>query len=170
MDMRILFVVVLFFISKVEAKKKLDIQSASISYPGGPIEEQYTCDGKNISPQIGWSAGPKGTKSYVLICESQGTVHWIMYDIPASVNLILDGQPAKQIGAKVGVNSYGKKKYSGPCPSGGSVQNYYFLVYAADVPELTINGEPTKSAIMQALVNHTLAQGKLMGRYERQKK
>ncbi len=83
--------------------------------------------------------------------------------------MILDGQPAKQIGAKLGVNSYGKKKYSGPCPPRGNIQEYHFDVYATDIPHLTIT-EPTISDIMQALIGHTLAQGQLIYRYERQSK
>ncbi len=167
MNTRILLVGGLFLLSKVEAVAKLPVQGSLPS--GSLIEKQYTCDGKNISPQIAWSAGPEGTKSYVLICEARGTVHWIVYDIPASVTMILDGQPAKQIGAKLGVNSYGEKRYTGPCPPDGNTEKYHFTVYATDILHLTINN-PTKSDIMQALVNHTLAQGQLIYRYERQTK
>jgi phosphatidylethanolamine-binding protein (PEBP) family uncharacterized protein len=60
---------------------------------------QTVAGGENKSPAIAWSAGPAGTQSYVLIAEGVGetradpTVHWIVYDIPATARSLPQGVP-----------------------------------------------------------------------------
>ena len=57
---------------------------------GKPIPAKYTCDGSNVSPQLSWSGFPEKTKSFAIIMDDpdapMGTwVHWVMYNIPATV-------------------------------------------------------------------------------------
>jgi len=35
----------------------------------GDIPKKYTCDSKNISPELAWSDVPEGAKSFVLIVD-----------------------------------------------------------------------------------------------------
>ena len=58
---------------------------------GEPIPEQYTCEGRNISPPLAWKNLPKGTKSLVLIVDDPDApdpaapkftwVHWVLYNL-----------------------------------------------------------------------------------------
>jgi len=43
--------------------------SAPDIHIGKPIPQTYAVSGKDISPKLNWSAGPAGTKSYVLLVE-----------------------------------------------------------------------------------------------------
>ncbi|MDD3629870.1 MAG: YbhB/YbcL family Raf kinase inhibitor-like protein [Bacteroidales bacterium] len=148
------------------------VKSNSFS-DGGMIPAKYTCDGANISPQLSWDNAPKGTKSFVLICEDpdapMGTfTHWILYDIPADVHELLENLPKDKIlpnGAKQGIADFKKIGYGGPCPPNGT-HRYYFKLYALDT---LLNLEPglKKEDILKAMNGHILAQGQIMGKYAR---
>lgn len=63
----------------------------------GRIPSKFTADGINISPQLEWSNSPQQTKSFALTCidpdaPSGNFIHWIVYDIPANVSSIEQGQ------------------------------------------------------------------------------
>jgi phosphatidylethanolamine-binding protein (PEBP) family uncharacterized protein len=75
---------------------------------------QAVAGGENKSPAIAWSPGPAGTQSYTLFAEGEGetradpTVHWIVYDIPATATSLPQGIPtdvdiANPAGAKNGL-------------------------------------------------------------------
>ena len=60
---------------------------------------QTVVGGENLAPGVAWSAGPAGTQSYALVMEGEGgertdpTVHWIVYDIPATATRLPTGIP-----------------------------------------------------------------------------
>jgi len=57
--------------------------------------------------------------------------------------------------------------YGGPCPPAGhGVHRYYFKVYALDT-SLGLDAGATKSDLLSAMKGHILAEGRLMGTYER---
>ncbi|HQE78278.1 MAG TPA: YbhB/YbcL family Raf kinase inhibitor-like protein [Bacteroidales bacterium] len=148
------------------------VKSDSFS-DGGMIPAKYTCDGANISPQLSWDNAPKGTKSFVLICEDpdapMGTfTHWVLYDIPADVHELPENLPKDKIlpnGAKQGITDFKKVGYGGPCPPNGT-HRYYFKLYALDT---LLNLEPAlkKEDILKAMNGHILAQGQILGKYAR---
>ena len=35
----------------------------------GSIPQQYTCQGRDVSPPLAWSGAPEGTKGFVLIVD-----------------------------------------------------------------------------------------------------
>mgnify|MGYP000504084191 CR=1 FL=1 len=47
--------------------------------------------GKDESPQLSWTAGPSGTKSYVDAPTGSGFWHWTVYDIPATIHQLAAG-------------------------------------------------------------------------------
>lgn len=139
---------------------------------GEMIPTQYTCDGKDISPQISWQDAPTGTKSFVLICDDpdapMGTwVHWVVFNIPAHVTEFREGDEPKKVGAIEGMNSWGAKKlgFGGPCPP-SNIHRYYFTVYAVS-KMIELDGKATKEQVLAAIKGSVLAQGQLMGRYQR---
>ena len=178
MKIHLLLLITLTFFTSNQCKNKTDmstniiVKSDSFS-DGGMIPAKYTCDGANISPQLSWDNAPKGTKSFVLICEDpdapMGTfTHWILYDIPADVHELPENLPKDKVlpnGAKQGIADFKKIGYGGPCPPSGT-HRYYFKLYSLDT---LLNLEPglKKEDILKAMNGHILAQGQIMGKYTR---
>lgn len=121
---------------------------------------QFTCNGNggNLSPPLSWSGEPKGTQSFALImydADSFGFVHWLLWDIPASVHSLQEG--AKPDGIP-GTNGLGDRAYGGPCPPGdGSSHTYVFRLFALDVPSLGLKAGKGRDALEQAMRKHVLA-------------
>jgi Raf kinase inhibitor-like YbhB/YbcL family protein len=138
---------------------------------GTVIPKRFTCDGENVSPSLKWSAFPAKTRTFALIADDpdapRGTwVHWVIFNIPVTVNELQENFPHDKIGAdgiKQGKNDSGDIGYDGPCPPSGT-HRYFFKIYALDV-ELDLDAGCTKQDLLNAMEGHILAQGQLMGRY-----
>ena len=141
----------------------------------GEIPSRFTCEGADISPPLSWTAGPDGTRSYVLIMDDPdapaGTWdHWLIYRVEATV--LPEATSAKDKPSQAvreGVNSWGKACYGGPCPPPPTGRHrYFFKVYALDTT-LAFTGPPRKKELLTAMQGHILATGELMGTYDRSK-
>jgi Raf kinase inhibitor-like YbhB/YbcL family protein len=136
----------------------------SDSFPSnGPMPVDETCDGANRSPQITWSAPPRGTRSFVVVVEdpdaSSGTfTHWILYDIGADARALGEGADPATIGGAPGLNDFKRAGYSGPCPPQLELHHYYFRVFALNVA-LGARHEPDRAALDAAMNGHVLATG-----------
>lgn len=135
-----------------------------------PIPSQYTAEGDDISPPLRWQDVPDGTHSLALICDDpdapHGTWdHWIIYNIPPSVNVLAEG--IKQLPSDVQScdNSWGVKGYGGPNPPSGT-HRYFFKLYALDTV-LQFAEDVTKADLLKAMNRHILAEATLVGVYER---
>jgi Raf kinase inhibitor-like YbhB/YbcL family protein len=152
--------------------------SSSAFSDGSPIPAKHTCDGPDVSPALGWSGAPAGTKSFALIMDDPdapaGTwVHWVLWDLPASFASLPENVPRTETlqslgGALQGKNSWPKIGYYGPCPPPGKPHRYFFKLYALDVT-LGLKAGATKADVEQAMQGHVLAQTQLMGTYARKK-
>ncbi|MGA2864766.1 MAG: YbhB/YbcL family Raf kinase inhibitor-like protein [Verrucomicrobiota bacterium] len=158
-----------------EAKGKGNMQLTSTAFTNGaPIPAKYTYDGKNVSPPLKWSGVPAEAKSLVLIADDPdapvGTwVHWVVYDLPASVAELSEDVPKTQAlagGAKQGLNDFRLLGYGGPSPPPGKAHRYFFKLYALDRP-LGLKPGATKKDVERAMANHLLAQTQFMGTYQR---
>lgn len=134
------------------------------------IPVEYTCDGKDISPALSWTGTPDNTKSFVLIVDDPdapvGTWdHWILFNIPASTQQLNENIKSLPAGTKVGVNSWRRNDYGGPCPP-DRIHRYFFRLYALDTL-LNLKEGSTKAQIQQAMNGHILATAELMGKYDR---
>jgi Raf kinase inhibitor-like YbhB/YbcL family protein len=153
---------------------------------GAKIDRKHTADGPDLSPAISWAGVPEGSKTLALICDDPDApsarrpgptpwVHWVIYDIPASVASLPEGiprtaKPAQVAGAKQGTNSFGSDivGYRGPAPPPGSgPHRYFFKVYALDTELQLDPAKTTKDVLLNAMKGHILAEGALMGTYER---
>jgi Raf kinase inhibitor-like YbhB/YbcL family protein len=146
---------------------------------GEPIPRDYTADGRNMSPPIGWSAVPSGTKSIALVCEDPDAgnpppfVHWVIYNIPPDATALPENisfepnapMPASIAGAIQGVSGFRRPIYRGPAPPPGKVHHYHFVVYAVDIAGLPPG--LTRAELLNAVQGHILAQGELVATYER---
>lgn len=159
----------------MEGRSTMAIQLTSSAFTeGATIPTNYTCDGADISPPLSWTGVPAQAKSLALICNDPdapaGTwVHWVVYGIPATVTNLPEGVPKSETlpnGTKQGMNDFRRVGYGGPCPPPGNPHRYYFKLYALDfVPALAPRA--TKSDLVSAMKGHILAEGQLMGRYQR---
>jgi Raf kinase inhibitor-like YbhB/YbcL family protein len=147
---------------------KLDLTSSAFA-AGQAIPTQYTCDGANQSPGLSWSEPPPGTKSFALVVDDpdapSGTFrHWGAYDIPASTRSLAAGQA---IGSQA-VNGHGKLGYGGPCPpKGNGPHHYHFKLFALDIDRLNLGPNATVLDVENEAGKHAIAQGELIGTYER---
>ena len=154
----------------------LEITSQAFSH-NEEIPSKYTCDGKDISPALGWSGIPEGTKSLALIEDDPDApdpaapkmtwVHWVLYNIPPSATGLPEAVKSQGLpeGTKEGLNDWQRTGYGGPCPPIGR-HRYFHKLYALDavLPDL---GKPTKKDLEKAMDGHILASATLVGTYQR---
>ena len=169
--------------------------------PRKRIPKDSTCYGENLNPPLDWSGVPQGTKSLALIVEEPeerlssaskqsysivptiGSVHWVLFNIPAGVTSLPGAIPTSTDvlpdGTVQGMNDFGGMWYSGPCPSPSTVRywtgetkqaadlprEYYFHVYALDAI-LDLAPGATKAELAAAMEGHMLAYGETMGKYQ----
>jgi Raf kinase inhibitor-like YbhB/YbcL family protein len=150
-----------------QPKGSLQVTSTAFT-ANGDIPTQYTCEGNDTPPPLSWSEVPAGTKSVAIVVEDpdapKGTfTHWIVTNIPPDVRTLAAGTMPPSGTAVALKNDKGKVGYSGPCPPSGK-HHYVFKVYALD-KSITA---PTKAMLERAMEGHILAEGELVGMYEKQ--
>ena len=157
--------------------KKMEIKLFSSAFKQGNfIPAKFSCEGANISPQLHWSNAPKDVKSFALIVDDPDApggdfVHWVIYNVPGNLNeLHEDVTPSRNIPdeVKLGTNGFGRISYGGPCPPAGKPHRYFFKIYALDTVLHHLESGATKQELLSAMNNHILAEGHLMGKYQRQ--
>ena len=154
-----------------------EINLASTAFEhGGRIPYLYTCEGDDISPPLQWSGAPASTRSYALVCEDpdapRGTwIHWVLYNISGDaveLTKAVPTLPELPSGTRHGRNTAGDMAYAGPCPPPGKPHRYFFRLYALDIL-LNLPPGATRAELEQAMNQHIVAQGTLMGTYEHRK-
>lgn len=132
---------------------------------GELLPAKYTCDGLNASPPLDIDGIPPEATclSIMMIGTYDGReewAHWLAWNIP----------PIKHIeeGRKMeieGLNYFDRKKYDGPCPSGG-LHYYYFKVYALS-DCLPLHSATTKRDLELAMATSIIGYGELRTYYQR---
>ncbi len=173
-------------------------------YPTTGTEIRY---GQDKSPPLAWTGAPSGTVSFAIVVDDPDVrideevdpteevvpfVHWVIWNIPASVAELDESVPTTTevalIGPSVrqGTNDFGGVGYGGPCPPpnltaiyGSQSGNYYgeggglrkqtphgymFTIYALDT-ELDLAAGATKNELLEAMEGHVLSAGELKGEY-----
>jgi Raf kinase inhibitor-like YbhB/YbcL family protein len=157
------------------------IVSSSAFAGGGRIPAKYTGDGLDVSPPLRWSGLPERTRELALICEDpdvptgQPWVHWVIYKIPVNLCELPEGiakiaRLKAPIGVLQGKNSWNAGStmgYRGPMPPPDHGEHrYFFRLYALE-GKLVVEPGLTKARLLQEIGNHVLAEGQLMGTYQR---
>lgn len=115
--------------------KKLRVASTDI-VKNGEINRLFACPengGQNVSPQISWSKGPKGTKFYAVFVydKSAGNFdHWGIYNIPAEATSLEQGASATTSYPQAMTTLQSRPGWFGPCPPQAERHKYEFFVYA----------------------------------------
>jgi Raf kinase inhibitor-like YbhB/YbcL family protein len=144
----------------------MEITSSAFEY-GRPIPKKYTCQGQNISPPLQIKDYPENTESFAIILEDpdapSGTFdHWVAWNITPT-SLIDEGFVAPG----EGLNGFGKRGYSGPCPPSGREHRYFFKVFALDAFVQLPPGS-NKGKLYPLIKPHLLDEAELMGTYQRE--
>jgi len=153
----------------------MQIQVTSPAFKEGqPIPVKHTCDSQDVSPPLKWIGVPSGTQSLALIADDpdapMGTwVHWVLYGLSPTLTELPENVDKSQHvlgGARQGITDFKRLGYGGPCPPPGKPHRYYFKLYALDT-EIDLPPGATKKQLLEAMEGHILAQGQLMGTYQR---
>jgi Raf kinase inhibitor-like YbhB/YbcL family protein len=147
--------------------------------PGANVFNGMGCVGQNVSPALGWSGAPAGTKSFALTIydpdapTGSGWWHWVVYNIPAAVTSLAAGvgDPSKNLlpaGATQGNTDFGTAGYGGPCPPPGDKPHHYHItVYALNVEKIDVPANATAAYVGFNLHAHLLAKAELTALYSR---
>lgn len=140
----------------------------------GQLPIAHTCDGAGTSAPLAWSGAPAGTQSFALVMfdpdarPPRGFVHWVAYDIPASVTSLASGkynQEKLPHGGVNGNNGSGQLGFVPSCPPAGGPHHYTFTLYALRVGSLRLAPGATREELLHAMQGKILARTKLVGLY-----
>ncbi len=119
------------------------------------------CVGENVSPPLAWANPPAGTKSYALLMvdpegrNGAGVIHWLAYNIPASVTGFAEGETSKPSPKYTGgKGTAGQTVYQGPCTPPGAYHHYTFTLVATDLEPGTLQPGLTRDELLKALEGH----------------
>lgn len=147
-----------------------DISLSSKAFADGiTIPVLYTCDGKDISPDLYWSNLPSKTQTIAIILSDEDApggifYHWVLFNIPANTSELIQDIKTLPPGTTIGKNSWNKKQYNGPCPPKGSLHHYTFTLYALD-KNLSLSTDT--QALLMNMQGHILKKAMLKMGYSR---
>lgn len=154
--------------SEIEKEFKPLIVYSAAFQNGSSIPEKYTCEGDDINPPLDIKEIPDAVKSLALIVDDpdapRGTwLHWLVWNIPITHHIKENEVPGVE-----GINDFGKYSFGGPCPPSGT-HRYFFRVYGLD-GLVNIKQGASRQELEQAMRDHILAYGELVGLYQKTKK
>ena len=137
--------------------------------------------GEGTSPAIQWANAPAGTQSFVLHMHdldvtrnktSDDQVHWVVWNIPASVSGFPEGVPK---GSQLPDGSYQISAtgpmYRGPgAPATGPFHHYVIEFYALDSKlevKPSADAFATRAEVIKAIQGHILAKAVYSGLFRR---
>jgi len=145
---------------------------------GKPIPRRHSGDGEDLSPPLSWSGVPSSARELALIVDDPDApmdepwVHWVIYKIPVTTEGLAEGvppvaRPSFPPTALQGKNSWGSFGYRGPAPpKKHGVHRYFFKLYAL-AKALHLPEGLDKPSLLKAMEGHVVAEGELMGTFER---
>lgn len=134
--------------------------------------------GADKSPQVSWSAGPEGTKSYAVTVfdpdapTASGFWHWAVANIPANVTSLPEGActagdaSGLPEGAVVLRNDAGFKGFVGAAPPAGHGPHRYILAVHAVGDVIELGADASCAFLGFNLFGQGLARGTTTALYE----
>jgi Raf kinase inhibitor-like YbhB/YbcL family protein len=134
------------------------------SLPQIHVFNGFGCVGDNKSPALSWQNAPTGTQSFAITTydpdapTGSGWWHWVVYNIPASVQSLNEGAgqaSGQQLpsGATQGKTDFGSVGFGGACPpAGDKPHRYIFTIHALKTSKLDL--PPDASAAMVGYMIH----------------
>ncbi|CAN5551794.1 YHYH protein [soil metagenome] len=137
----------------------------------GLLPVEYTGDGDSVSPPLEWSNAPDGTKCFALQLwhkpfadRDEVKSYWVLYNIPATTTKL--PKNAKAIG-QAGVNDKNRTDYDPMKSKGPGVKEYHITMYALSAEPKFKGEKVTRTELIQAVKDITLAESTLSFKYER---
>jgi len=134
----------------------------------GALPAEYTGDGRGVSFPVSWSGTPEGTKCFALslwhTAPDREKSYWVLYNIPAHVRDLPEN--VRGVG-QVGYNDKQTSTYDPMRSQGGGVKEYHLTVYALSAEPTLGTDRVTRSDLLKAAKDITLAQDTLTYTYER---
>ena len=154
------------------AISKMQLTSTAFK-EGGAIPKRHTGEGEDVSPALSWTTPPDGTRAFALICHDPdaplikagqyGYVHWVLYNIPGSVDELPEGVSAYT----AGINDFTKYGYGGPMPpQGHGAHHYFFWLFALNSADKLPAGL-TLWELLERIEPGVIGMNRLMGTYSR---
>lgn len=185
---RLLAIIALVFLAfgyQTTMAGKFTLESSQMQAGGEIAIEQvfdgFGCTGKNISPELHWSAVPKGTKSLALTVydpdapTGSGWWHWLIFNIdPRTTSLAANAgdvnahlAPAGSVQSRTDFGSVG---YGGPCPPpGDKPHRYVFTLFALDVAQLQLDANTPAAMVGYNLNQHAIGKAQMTALFGREK-
>ncbi len=180
---RIVLLVSIGMVSTLASAVDLKLTSPTIKPNSTLTQEQvfngFGCSGKNQSPALKWTAGPKETKSYAVTVydpdapTGSGWWHWVVYNIPATATELVAGagdSSGQQLpsGALQGRSDYGKQEFGGACPpKGNKPHRYIFTVHALKIEKIEVPADASAALIGFMITSNTIGKAKFTAKYSR---
>lgn len=167
---------------KIEPKKTLgtlnvtsSVLKAGTKINDNQVYNDFGCTGKNISPDLKWTGAPKDTtKAFAVTVydpdapTGSGWWHWMVYNIPASVDGLKLGEDFKTMPNVVqGRTDFGTSGYGGPCPPKGSKPHRYIFKVFALKDRIPLKSEDSAAKVGFYINQLKLAEGSLEAIYSR---
>ncbi len=154
-----------------------DMNTLGVSLGFDQFPKEYTCDGRNVSPQIeisGLNATSNLTALAMILEDPDAPIgtftHWVIWNIPPA-NVIPSDIPkvmnvTEPVKAVQGANGAGTIGYIGPCPPAGKPHRYFLQVYGLD-KMLDLEPGSNVSDLRDAMNGSIVLQGEAMATYGR---
>jgi Raf kinase inhibitor-like YbhB/YbcL family protein len=162
--------------SFAEVPVDLDVRSPVFD-SGEAIPPLYTADGEKLSPPLTWVGVPPQAKSIALVVEDADSttpdplVHALAWNLAGRDAVLVEGELSRAGEAEswspMGLNSFRRGMYAPPDPPPGQgPHRYAFQVFAVD-RKLDLAPGAGRTELLQALREHVVAKGCVVGIYER---
>ena len=152
--------------------------------PGSMLTEAqvfkgFGCEGKNLSPALKWTGAPKETKSFAVTVydpdapTGSGWWHWVVFNIPASVNELPEGAGAADgkglpAGAVQGRTDFGAPAFGGACPpKGDKPHRYIFTVHALKTDKIDVPPDASAALVGFMINANRIGKASFVARYGR---
>ena len=146
---------------------------------GQPMPVRFTQDGASLCPPLRWEGLPPQTQSVVLLVEDADVpllrplVHLIVHSIAPDKTEFGEGEIPLRLtgfapdGWACGRNALGRPGWTAPTPPmGHGPHRYAFQVFALDArPRFAY--PPGRATLLRTIRPNLIAQGRLIGTYER---
>ena len=146
---------------------QLTVTSSSVGADGF-LSVDCTCDGKRESPAIAWKDAPAGTKSFAVslwhTAPDQEKSYWVVYNIPAATTSLAQKTPKA---GTLGLNDRRRAEFDPMCSKGPGVKTYHITVFALSSRLDLAPEKASRSELLSAIKDITLAAGTFDFKYER---
>ena len=139
---------------------------SSVVLDGTELPQEFTGDGKGLSPPLEWDGVPQGSKSFAISMfhidrEGRTKWYWTLYNIPANIHALQ--QNVQGVGT-FGSNSINRElAYAPPHSKGPGPKTYTITLFALSSP-LHIDLPPsqvTRDVLLSAMKGKVLASSEL---------